>query len=92
MRGVEPRSIRVTVVLSTGLGCDFLITQIIGTFLPMLPNYRFGIAAPKTGSSLLYCSYAANASSASLANTLSPLVREVGIDIMSSASIVLNLF
>ena len=37
-------------------------------------------------------SYAANASSASLANTLSPLVREVGIDIMSSAFIVLNLF
>lgn len=30
-------------------------------------------------------SYAAIASSASLANTLSPLVRDVGIDIMSSA-------
>jgi len=33
----------------------------------------------------------ANASSV-LANTLSPLVRDVGIDMMSSAIIVLNLF
>jgi len=35
---------------------------------------------------------AANASSVFLANTLLPLVRDVGIDIMSSAFVYLNLF
>jgi len=59
----------------------------------MLPNYRFGITAPKNRFLAYFAaSYATSASSASLANTLSPLVRDVGIDIMSSAIIVLNLF
>jgi len=39
-----------------------------------------------------FVSYAAIASSAFLANTALPLVREVGRDIMSSAFVVLNLF
>jgi len=39
-----------------------------------------------------FVSYAAIASSACLANTALPLVREVGIDMMSSAFVVLNLF
>jgi len=40
----------------------------------------------------LFASYAANASSVFLAKIVLPLVREVGIDIMSSAFVVLNLF
>jgi len=59
----------------------------------MLPNYRFSIALLKEGFFAVFtASYAASASSAFLANTLSPLVRDVGIDITSSAFIVLNLF
>ena len=41
---------------------------------------------------LLYISYAANASSALSTNTLFPFIKEVGIDIMSSAFIFLSLF
>jgi len=78
---------------STSLGCDYLITQIIGTFLPMLSKNRLRITLPREGFFAVFtASYAANASSAFLANTLSPLVRDVGIDIKSSAFVVLNLF
>jgi hypothetical protein len=59
----------------------------------MLPNYRLGICSTeKEVLAVFIASYAANASSALLANTLLPLVRDVGIDMMSSAFVVLNLF
>jgi hypothetical protein len=59
----------------------------------MLPNYRLSICPTEKGVLAVFiASYAANASSALLANTLLPLVRDVGIDIMSSAFVVLNLF
>jgi hypothetical protein len=62
----------------------------------MLPNYRLSICPTEKGVLAVFvASYAANASSALLANTLLPLVRDVERDIMSSnliAFIVLNPF
>jgi len=92
MRGVEPRSIHVTNRLSTSLFCfskqtkyqPFLISTV--ELLTQFTLLRSGFFA------VFIASYTANASSALLANTLLPLVRDVGIDIMSSALIVLNLF
>jgi hypothetical protein len=97
-RGVEPLSSQETNTLSTSLfgfskPTKYLLFIRYFILLPCL--FVKAISSVETGLLGRFCRllfpYAAIASSALSAN-MRPLVREVGIDIMSSAFVVLNLF